>query len=68
MFNNLKFWIIKKLMKGGDNMLLVCVTLITYKYRTFAQCPTSFQPEIKSMLLAMGLDENGNLIVAEPIV
>ncbi|MBU3102010.1 MULTISPECIES: hypothetical protein [Clostridium] len=49
-------------------MLLVCVTLITYKYRTFAQCPTSFQPEIKSMLLAMGLDENGNLIVAEPIV
>lgn len=49
-------------------MVLVCVTLITYGYKTFAQCPPNLQPEIKAMLLAMGLDENGAPIVTEPIV
>jgi len=66
MLNKFKFWLINKLMKGGvNNMLLICVTLITYKYITFAQCPPSLQTEIRKMLLVAGLDENGNPIVTE---
>ena len=44
-------------------MVLVCVTLIVNGYKTFEQCPASLQPEIKSTLLAMGLDQEGKPIV-----
>ena len=49
-------------------MVMVCVTLITYNIRTFAECPENLKPEIKAILLAMGLDEFGKPIVVEPIV
>ena len=50
-------------MLGGDNMVDVFVCLIYKKRRTFAQVPTGLQADVKADLEAMGLDENGNLIV-----
>lgn len=63
MFNKFAFFIVNKLLKGGDTMVIVCVTLIVNGYLTFARCPANLQPEIKAALLAMGLDENSNPIV-----
>jgi len=68
MFSKFRFWIIYRLMKGGENMILVCTTLITYHQITFAQVPASMQDAVKANLLAMGLDENGNPIVTTPVV
>ena len=42
----------------------VYVTLIVAGRRTFAQVPKNLQPAVKADLEAMGLDENGNPIVA----
>ncbi len=44
-------------------MVLVCVTLIVNGYKTFEQCPTNLQSEIKATLLVMGLGENGKPVL-----
>ena len=66
MCSKFRSWLICRLMKGGDNMILVCTTLVTYHQITFAQVPASMQAQVKANLLAMGLDENGNPIVVTP--
>lgn len=57
-----RLWLISKLL-GGENMVLVCVTLIVNGYKTFEQCPTNLQSEIKATLLVMGLGENGKPVL-----
>lgn len=52
-----------KIILGGDIMVDLYVALIINGRRTFSQIPSKFQDEVKADLLALGLDENGNLIV-----
>ena len=49
---------------GGINMVDLYVALIINKRRTFAQVPDRYKEEVRADLLALGLDENGNPIVA----
>ena len=58
----LRLWFINKML-GGDNMVLVFVTLIIYGSKTFAQVPASLKTAVKAELLTIGLDENGKPIV-----
>ena len=57
-----RIWLINKLL-GGDNMVLVFVTLIIYGSKTFADVPVSLQNAVRAELLTMGLDENGTPVV-----
>ena len=50
---------------GGKNMVDLYVCLIINGRRTFSQVPVKFQQAVKADLLAIGLDENGNVIAAE---
>lgn len=49
---------------GGKNMVDLYVCLIINGRRTFEQVPVKFQSAVHADLLAMGLDDNGNIIVA----
>jgi len=45
-------------------MVDMYVALILNNRRTFSQVPVKYQAAVKADLLALGLDENGNQIVA----
>lgn len=45
-------------------MIDMYVALVIAGRRTFTQVPTKYQEAVKADLLALGLDENGNPIVA----
>lgn len=49
---------------GGRNMVDLYVCLIINGRRTFSQVPVKFQQAVHEDLLAMGLDDNGNIIIA----
>lgn len=46
-------------------MVLVFVTLIIYGSKTFSQVPPNLKDAVRAELLVMGLDENGQPIIAE---
>ena len=52
------------LLRGGEIMVDMYIALILAGRRTFAQVPVKYQPEVHADLLALGLDDNGNPIVA----
>lgn len=54
------FYIIAKLLVGGDNMVALYVALIINGRRTFDDVPKKFKEAVKMDLAALGLDENGN--------
>ncbi|OHD22822.1 MAG: hypothetical protein A2Y34_04340 [Spirochaetes bacterium GWC1_27_15] len=56
-------WLIKKL-TGGISVVDLYVALIISGRRTFVQIPTKYQAAVHEDLLALGLDDNGNPIVA----
>ena len=54
------FYILVKLLIGGNNMVALYVALIINNRRTFAQVPAKFKEAVRADLEALGLDENGN--------
>ncbi len=54
------FYILVKLLVGGNNMVALYVALIINNRRTFAQVPAKFKEAVRADLEALGLDENGN--------
>ena len=54
------FYILVKLLVGGNDMVALYVALIINNRRTFAQIPAKFKTAVKADLDALGLDENGN--------
>lgn len=60
-----KIILVYQILKGDINMVDLYVCLIVNGRRTFAQVPVKFQSAVKADLTAMGLDENGNTIVAQ---
>jgi len=56
--------LILTIMKGGVIMVDAYVALIIAGRRTFSQVSVKYQAAVKADLLALGLDENGNPIVA----
>jgi hypothetical protein len=58
----LRLFLINKLL-GGNNMVMVFVTLIVYGSKIFADVPLSLQDAVRAELLVMGLDENGVPVV-----
>jgi hypothetical protein len=50
------------LLKGGDTMVTVYVTLIIKGYKTFIQVPNNLKPAVEAELLAMDLDTDGKPI------
>ncbi|MNW48777.1 hypothetical protein D3C74_261640 [compost metagenome] len=57
-FNLIRFGL--SLLRGGEVMSVVYASLIVKGVKTFAQVPVKLQPEVKSYLTALDLDENGN--------
>ena len=53
------FYILVKLLVGGENMVALYVALIINGRRTFNQVPAKFKEAVKADLEALGLDENG---------
>lgn len=53
------FYILVKLLVGGENMVALYVALIINGRRTFNQVPAKFKEAVKADLQALGLDENG---------
>jgi hypothetical protein len=54
------FYILSKILIGGNNMVALYVALIIAGRRTFNQVPAKFKAAVKDDLEALGLDENGN--------
>ena len=54
------FYILIKILIGGNNMVALYVALIINSRRTFSQVPAKFKEAVKEDLAALGLDENGN--------
>lgn len=54
------FYILTKILIGGDNMVLLYVALIIADMKTFDQVNPKFKEAVKTHLEAIGLDENGN--------
>ncbi len=54
------FYILVKLLVGGNNMVALYVALIINNRRTFAQVPAKFKEAVRADLEALSLDENGN--------
>ena len=54
------FYILSKILIGGNNMVALYVALIIAGRRTFNQVPAKFKAAVKADLEALGLDENGN--------
>ncbi|RTE05544.1 hypothetical protein EJQ19_24975 [Paenibacillus whitsoniae] len=46
-------------LRGGDYMVTVYVTLIVKGYKTFAQVPVNLQPDVKTELAALDLGTDG---------
>lgn len=53
------FYILTKLLVGGNNMVALYVALIINGRRTFDQVPAKFKDAVRADLKALGLDENG---------
>lgn len=53
------FYILTKLLVGGNNMVALYVALIINGRRTFDQVPVKFKDAVRADLEALGLDENG---------
>lgn len=53
------FYILTKLLVGGNNMVALYVALIINGRRTFDQVPVKFKDAVRADLKALGLDENG---------
>ena len=53
------FYILTKLLVGGNNMVALYVALIINGRRTFDQVPAKFKEAVRADLEALGLDENG---------
>ncbi len=53
------FYILTKLLVGGNNMVALYVALIINGRRTFDQVPAKFKDAVRADLEALGLDENG---------
>ena len=53
------FYILVKLLVGGENMVALYVALIINGRRTCNQVPAKFKEAVKADLQALGLDENG---------
>lgn len=49
----------------GDNMIDLYVALIIAGRRPFSRVPARYQNAVREELLALGLDENGDPIMAE---
>ena len=56
------FYILSKILIGGNNMVALYVALIIAGRRTFNQVPAKFKAAVKTDLEALGLDENGNRV------
>ena len=54
------FYILSKILIGGENMVALYVALIIAGRRTFDRVPVKFREAVKADLEAIGLDENGN--------
>jgi hypothetical protein len=54
------FYILIKLLIGGNDMVALYVALIINGRRTFEQVPNKFKDAVREDLTALGLDENGN--------
>jgi len=54
------FYILSKILIGGNNMVALYVALIIAGRRTFDRVPVKFREAVKADLEAIGLDENGN--------
>jgi hypothetical protein len=60
MLNKIINWILKNI--GGVEMIdLYCAFIIAGR-RTFTQVPIRFQEAVRADLLALGLDENGQIL------
>ena len=53
------------LWQKGEDMIELYVALIIAGKRTFDRVPARYQEEVRELLLALGLDENGNPIKEE---
>lgn len=53
------FYILVKILIGGDNMVALYVALIINSRRTFEQVPDKFKEAVKVDLESLGLNENG---------
>lgn len=58
------FYILLKIFTGigGEDMVSLYVALIIAGRRTFDKVPAKLQSAVKEDLLALGLDENGNVL------
>ena len=54
------FYILSKILIGGNNMVALYVALIIAGRRSFDRVPVKFREAVKADLEAIGLDENGN--------
>ena len=54
--------VVCKLKKEVSLMVELYVALVIAGKRTFAKVPAKFQPAVKELLEALGLDEDGNPI------
>ena len=53
------FYILTKILVGGNNMVALYVALIINGRRTFDKVPAKFKEAVRADLEALGLDENG---------
>ena len=53
------FYILVKILIGGDNMVALYVALIINSRRTFEQVPDKFKEAVKVDLESLGLNEDG---------
>lgn len=58
-------WLLLKLLKGGEDVVAVYVTLIIYGRRTYESVPVQLQPAVKADLEAMGLGTDGSPLEAD---
>ena len=59
---NESLMILLSMMKGEIPMVEVYTTLIIVGRKKFSSVPTQLKGAVKANLLALGLDENGNVI------
>ena len=55
--------IISMVLKGGEIMIDGYVALIIAGRRTFSQVPVRYQADVHADLFALGLDDDGNVLV-----
>lgn len=59
------FFIIKTIVKGGEQMVAIYVALIIYKRRTIETVPAQLRDAVSADLTALGLDGNGDPVVQD---